>query len=152
MIVIFEGPDGGGKDTIRREFERNNDYEHICVVRMFFSDIVYADYFQRPMFTDVKKYNAFAESVKKFMREHDVLIVYATAQKKVIYKRIKDRGERLEKQPKLDKIEGLYDLYFRQFIPEGRLCKVDTTNTTPEEVLSLIEKQIAEITKQETRK
>ncbi len=148
MIVIFEGPDGAGKDTLRRAFEKANDYVHICAVRFFISDIVYADYFKRPMFSNLSIYEKFAKKAQAFFNDNDVLVVYVTADKKVIYKRITDRGEKIESQPNFKQVEGLFDLYMRNFVTrEGRVCRVNTTTDSIEKCIKQIEQKIKELPK-----
>ena len=147
MIVIFEGPDGGGKDTVRRAFEKNNGFEHVCTTRLFFSDIVYADYYDRPLFSDVGAFKKFIDGIKLFMEKFNVLIVYVTANKDVIYNRIKDRGERIDNQPNLTSVEALFKLYLKQWAPKGRVCTIDTSVNPLYESVQIIEDVLSKIQK-----
>src|SRR3990167_4476799 len=102
MLLIYEGPDGAGKDTLRKAFDRETNYVHTCVVRMFLSNIVYARYYHR------KLPIGYLTMVRKFMHDYVPLIVLVIAEPKVLNARVMMRGENLASTPLPNKIIQFY--------------------------------------------
>ena len=129
MIIVFEGPDGGGKDFVRAAFERETEYANTVVTRFFFSQMVYARYFNRPLWASVPAWKSYMETVSKFVRDFHPLVVYCTADPKVLAKRIRRRGETVLKQPNPDEIDVLFE---EMFIVTGvNVLRLDTTRNPP---------------------
>lgn len=127
MIIIFEGPDGGGKDFIREAFEDATKYEHTVVTRFFFSQIVYARYFNRPEWNVASKRNQLEFNLKKFLLEFKPLVVYCHADSLVLAERILRRGENPDKQPDSFGVMSLYHQIFQDYKVEKRLLEIDTS-------------------------
>jgi len=47
MMIIFEGPDGVGKSTLKKAFSKATNERYTCIDRMFPSDIIYAGKYGR---------------------------------------------------------------------------------------------------------
>lgn len=131
MIIIFEGPDAGGKDFIRAAFEEETKYEHTVVSRFFFSQRVYAQYFKRPQWEVNKLRLAMDQDITKFLLHFKPLIVYCHADRAVLDERIRRRGENVEAQPNSGAVAKLYDLSFQNFNVVKNLLSIDTSLEPP---------------------
>lgn len=47
MIIVFEGPDGVGKSTLKKAFSKATNEKYTCIDRMYPSDIIYACKYNR---------------------------------------------------------------------------------------------------------
>lgn len=98
MIILLEGPDGSGKDTLRAEFDRLTNYAHVCIVRAFLSNMVYAKYYGRPEWTNKRKLQVLCREFDSFLQLWPVLVLL-TAEPEVLDARVLAKGERLEDGP-----------------------------------------------------
>lgn len=144
MILIFEGPDGGGKDFIRRAFEEATSYKNTVVTRFFFSQLVYAKYFKRPEWTDDKRRRALIRTASKFIKEFKPLVVYCYAEVKVLEARIKARGEDVSAQPSPVAVSMAYEEAFDSIGVGDKILYLDTSDDPPmESLINQINKKIS---------
>jgi thymidylate kinase len=148
MIVIFEGPDGAGKDTLRKAFEKANNYKHTCVTRFFLSQLVYAWYYQRPLYTDPKKWRTYCRLVKKFVDTFDAVFVLVIASPNILIERISARGENPAEGP--DAIEAIrmfrtliniIGIEDRTIIINTSAASIDLCRKVLQEKIELLEKE-----------
>ena len=92
-IIILEGPDGCGKDTIENEIHRLTDHKHIIINRFLASNYVYAKLFKRKNFKNIcKKYLEFDTKLAEAF-DGDVHIFLLWADYDELNRRLKNRDD-----------------------------------------------------------
>ena len=129
MILIFEGSDRTGKDALRQVFEKRNSYANTCVTRLFFSQLVYAYYYKRPLWTNPSLRASYAGVMQLFIKQFQPLVVFTTASQEVINERITRCGEDVNAHGSIEVINALYRKMFKLAkLPDRLLLVIDTTN------------------------
>jgi len=138
-VVVFEGADASGKDTLKDAVEQRSGYAHNCVMRFGFSQLVYGAYYRRPIWTDLRKRREHVFLVRGFIRLARPLYVYTYASRETLEKRILARGESLDTQPSPDTVHGLFlDMFELVGISNRALLAIDTTGDPPVTTLARI--------------
>lgn len=123
-IIIFEGPDCSGKTTLKRAFEKDTNYKHLCIDRMFVTSLVYNKIFDRNIIYNVK----ILEDLKKFSREFDVIFVYMSTTVSTTWRRIKNRGDdMIESKKNLLLVNRAYDKVFSDLENELNVIRINET-------------------------
>lgn len=127
MLVIFEGVDGVGKGTLLRAFREVTKYAHTEWDRGLLSRLVYAQYFERPLYTNhvlrkeaIKEFQSFVKSMKP-------LFVYMTADENVLDRRIRSRGEDPSESPNSSAVKRAFEQWIDALGIDGRVLRIDTT-------------------------
>ncbi len=88
MIIIFEGPDKVGKSTLLKAVAKARNYKDVYVDRMFVSDIIYNEKFNR-------RNNKFLEQMQVFLKYCNPLYIFITAEIPDLKLAFKKRKEKL---------------------------------------------------------
>ena len=108
MIVVFEGADASGKDTLRKAFERATDYVFPCITRLHPSILVFASYFRRANWVVDERRDKLLREAKEFYEKNDVVYVWLTVTPDTSATRMLRRGEDPDKEPDPIVIHNLY--------------------------------------------
>lgn len=127
MLVIFEGPDGSGKSLLRREFDKQTNYEHMSCDRMYLSFFVYAQMFGRNEFTSDKARKKLEADFRVFMKIMKPMIVYMKAKQSTLEERIRARGEDPREGPEASLSMTLYAHWIDHLKIQNRVVTIDTT-------------------------
>lgn len=150
-MTIFEGPDGSGKGTLLRAFRSYTDFTHLEWDRGYLSRLVYAEYYERPLYTNPKLRREAVAEFKKFVEVNRPLIVYLKADPAVLERRIVARGEDLS-GPDSKVVTKLFDHWLLELNFGDRVLEVDTTLEPDLENLSeRIVKKIKQVQKKGRR-
>lgn len=135
MIIIFEGPDGAGKDFARKALELAGGYQHLCLTRAWLSQLVYAHYYHRLLVLSPVKHLEFYKSWERFAGEHKPLTVLVSAEVQVLQARLQARGEDPSHGPELREQAKLFSSLADVLVPAGLLLRIDTTRDPSKEAL-----------------
>lgn len=150
MIIMFEGPDAAGKDTLRREFEKGNNYKHTCITRAFLSQMVYAQYYRRELCTDIDQWLKYGAMVRKFFKDFKAVLVIVDADSSLLKSRILARGENPLDGPDSDKQSRMFHGLMWSLKLESQSILIDTTWKTVPECVDKLTKEI-ELLEKETK-
>ena len=149
MIVIFEGPDGAGKDFARRAFEQANNYRHLCITRAWLSQFTYACLYKRNDILDFEKYYVLCQEWYRFLRDFSPLTVLVLASPGVLAARLIKRGEDPTIKPVPASQVEIFKKIAKNIIPSRMLLNLNTTNNPTRDAISLvIEKKIKKLEEQ----
>lgn len=110
-IIIFEGADCSGKSTLKRAFEKNTNYRHLCIDRMFITSIVYNRIFKRHADID----GTLIGNLVEFSYCLKPVFIYVNTPIDVLWKRIRIRGDdMLDSKEKVTKIYNEYKKIFKE--------------------------------------
>jgi thymidylate kinase len=104
MIVIFEGADKTGKDSLIKEFHKLTNYKYSCINRFSGTSYAYGKFWKRNL--DYKKY--LLQDIEYFDK---AVLVYLYAPKEILEKRFKEHNEKDIDLKKLEILENYYNEY-----------------------------------------
>lgn len=156
ILLIFEGADGSGKSTLKKEFNKISGYRYIIIERAFLSNYAFClmrkDKVYHPIYNPcprhLKKDNPdvyldFAKSISSVVPT--IFIFFYCNNKKILLKRLKDKQS--------DKYEIFWVLkslkYFRKAFQIFKRWSINiikiNTNTSMSRVIKRLKEKIVEI-------
>ena len=91
MIILFEGLDGAGKDTLHRAFQELTNHRYLGMVRSFPSMVALARYYRRPDWW----VQSYLHDGRIFFKEFEHLLVMVVASPACIARRLAKRREKI---------------------------------------------------------
>lgn len=136
MFIIFEGLDKSGKGTLERELLKATNYKHIVIDRGPAGYLAFDEIFGRnTLLGDIE----FMHLSKLVADSEDFLVVYCTADKKVVDERLKEHNETCPYDYK--KAQKIYRDNVRRYYNPSRLVEIDTgVHSIKSGTLMIIEK------------
>lgn len=117
-LIILEGIDCSGKNTIESELNKQTDFRVHCVDRLFFTSLVYNNFFDR----NLDQEENYLRDLDLFIENFDPLFVYLQCSYETLKKRLLKRGDELIRVTDLKALIYYYDYLFT------RMCTVYTGN------------------------
>ena len=144
MWVIFEGLDKVGKTTLEWEFLKSTCFKHIVVDRGPVGYMTFDKIFGR----ETKLWNQeFIHQARKIMKSKDFIVVYCTAEKEAVDKRLKECNETC--QYNYCKAQKLYRDNISRFYKAEKTLVIDTTHKSIDECVKEIIDKLEEAQKGE---
>lgn len=133
MWVIFEGLDKAGKGTLEKEFLKATNFKHMVIDRGPVGYLTFDEIFGR----NTKRGDSnFIHHARKISKSSDYMIVYCTASKKEVDKRLAEHGETCPYD--YCKAQKLYSKNIDRYYKKDKVLILDTTDRTVEECVGLI--------------
>lgn len=111
-IICFEGGECSGKSTLKKLFEKETNFRHLCVDRMFITSIVYNRHKNRHVDLEKKLY----EDLDVFIKVFNPLFVVLNVEESERERRFVERGDWYILQEELSKIQKIYDEVLKNLI------------------------------------
>jgi len=131
MIIVWEGCDKCGKDSLIKELHRQTNFKHICINRFIGSHIVYGRFRHRQ--PDYKEYFEYDKELSKLPFVKQIILI---ANKQELIKRFKKHNETDIREDEIAIVLTLYENYIKQTkIPT---LVLDTSKNNVSECISKI--------------
>lgn len=138
-IVCFEGGECSGKSTLKKLFEKETNFRHLCVDRMFITSIVYNKHKNRHPDLEEKLY----KDLDIFIETFNPLFVVLNVDEQERERRFVDRGDWYILQNELSSIQSIYDEVLKDLIeqyPENFLILDNNSKKDQENAIKSIMK------------
>jgi len=137
VVIILEGPADSGKSQLKEVIEQRSSYASTVMVGFGISQLVYAAYFKRPLWTSAALRDAHVAMVRRFLRAVHPLYVLTRTSSVV-------SDFRAAARPSAD---AVYKLYLQMFtlvgVPACRLLKINMLGTLQaSQVSGIIESRV----------
>ena len=109
MIIVVEGCDKVGKNSLIKELHRQTNFKHICINRFIGSHIVYGRF--RHRHPDYKEYFEYDKELSKLPFVKQVILI---ASKKDLIERFKEHNETDIREDEIATVLTLYENYSKQ--------------------------------------
>lgn len=138
LVLVFEGIDKSGKDTIIKEFQKLTDCRYVIVNRFIGSNWVYSKFKNRETVLELSRYIELDKSMSS-----NFIQVYLYASKKDLMQRIKNTKETDIKIKDIDEILALYGIWLE--ITSMNTIVLDTSAYSAEKCAELLWSSIKNI-------
>lgn len=150
MLVIFEGVDGSGKGFLLRAFREDTQFSHLEWDRGYLSRLVYAQYHQRPLYTNKRLRKEAVDEFRNFVKYMKPVIVYLYADPEVLEARIVNRGENPSHGPDPRVVAPMFERWLDELDFGDRVIRFDTTREP--DLTKMVEAIVSRIKKLQKRR
>ena len=147
VMVIIEGVDRTGKDTLQQSLNKATDYKNMVMIRGPIGFLAYNKLYNKAV--DANEYL----TIERQLKQVNHLVVYLTADTDELLQRFIDTNEEPLREEKsnanvsrrqtIEMHKKIHEIYY-EYSTLNKMT-IDTTNLTTEEVAELVVKRINEI-------
>ena len=147
VMVIIEGVDRTGKDTLQQSLNKATDYKNMVMIRGPIGFLAYNKLYNKAV--DANEYL----TIERQLKQVNHLVVYLTADTDELLQRFIDTNEEPLREEKdntnvsrrqtIETHKKIHEIYY-DYSSLNKMT-IDTTNLTTEEVAELVVKRINEI-------
>lgn len=147
VMVIIEGVDRTGKDTLQQSLNKATDYKNMVMIRGPIGFLAYNKLYNKAV--DANEYL----TIERQLKQVNHLVVYLTADTDELLQRFIDTNEEPLREEKananvsrrqtIEMHKKIHEIYY-DYSSLNKMT-IDTTNLTTEEVAELVVKRINEI-------
>ena len=147
VMVIIEGVDRTGKDTLQQSLNKATDYKNMVMIRGPIGFLAYNKLYNKAV--DANEYL----TIERQLKQVNHLVVYLTADTDELLQRFIDTNEEplreekdnanISRRQTIEMHKKIHEIYY-DYSSLNKMT-IDTTNLTTEEVAELVVKRINEI-------